>query len=57
MELHFDEFSLIIRANEIEVPYGLIDETLFLKVKKDLIELLSKENASIHYFGYSKICI
>lgn len=53
MELKFDEFALIINANDYQVPYGLMDETLFLSVRKDLIELLSKKEASIHYFGYA----
>jgi hypothetical protein len=52
MELHFDDFALIIRADGIEVPYGLMDETLFLTVKKDLVALLAKDDTSIHYFGY-----
>jgi hypothetical protein len=53
MELKFEEFALTISANEIEVPFGLMDETLFLTVKKDLIALLAKDETSIHYFGYA----
>lgn len=53
MELQFDEFALTINANGIEVPYGLMDETLFLTVKKDLIGLLANAGTSIHYFGYA----
>ncbi|MBC7847765.1 MAG: hypothetical protein H7Y10_14895 [Flavobacterium sp.] len=53
MELQFDEFALTINANGIEVPYGLMDEALFLTVKKDLIGLLANAGTSIHYFGYA----
>jgi hypothetical protein len=53
MELHFDDFALIIKANGINVPYGLMDETLFLTVRKDLIALLAKDDTTIHYFGYA----
>jgi hypothetical protein len=53
MELQFDEFALTINANGIEVPYGLMDETLFLTVKKDLIGLLANAGTTIHYFGYA----
>ncbi len=53
MELHFDDFALTIRADGIEVPYGLLDETLFLTVKMDLVALLAKDDTSIHYFGYA----
>jgi hypothetical protein len=53
MELKFDEFALTINANGYKVPYGLMDETLFLTVRKDLVELLSKKETSIHYFGYA----
>ena len=53
MELEFDEFALTISANNIEVPYGLSDEVLFLKVRKDLIELLAKPETPIHYFSYA----
>jgi hypothetical protein len=53
MELHFDEFALTINANNLEVPWGMIDETLFLTVRKDLIELLANPDTSIHYFGYA----
>jgi hypothetical protein len=53
MELEFDEFALTISANNIEVPYGLSDEVLFLTVKKDLIALLANSDTSIQYFGYA----
>jgi hypothetical protein len=53
MELEFDEFALTIGANDIEVPYGLSDEALFLTVRKDLIELLAKPETPIHYFSYA----
>ena len=53
MELKFDDFALTIKADGFKVPYGLMDETLFLTVKKDLIGLLANADTSIHYFGYS----
>lgn len=40
MELHFEDFALTIRAGDLEVPYGLRDEALFLSVRSHLTELL-----------------
>lgn len=53
MELQFDEFALTLKANEIKVPLGLMDQTLFLTVKRDLIVLLAAADTSIHYFGFA----
>jgi hypothetical protein len=32
MELNFDDFALTIKDNDLEVPYHLKDEPLFLTV-------------------------
>lgn len=53
MELTFSEFALIIEAKDIDVPFGLIDELLFLRVKSYLMELLSDNETNITYFGYA----
>lgn len=53
MELTFSEFALIIEAKDIDVPFGLIDELLFLKVKSYLLELLCDNETNITYFGYA----
>lgn len=51
MELNFDEFALTIKANNLEVPYGLMDEPLFLTVRTHLLDLLSNNQTEIFYFG------
>lgn len=53
MELTFSEFALTIETKDINVPFGLTDELLFLKVKSHLIELLSDNRTKITYFGYA----
>lgn len=51
MELHFDDFALTIKAADLDVPYNLMDEPLFLSVRSHLIELLSSDKTEIIYFG------
>ena len=51
MELHFEDFALTIKATDLDVPYNMRDETLFLTVRSDLIDLLSNKKTQIFYFG------
>jgi len=51
MELKFEEFALTIKANDLEVPYDLMDEPLFLTVRSHLIDLLSNNKTEIFHFG------
>lgn len=53
MELHFDEFALTISAGSIEVPYGALDELLFLQVRHDVLEKLNDASTEIEHFGYA----
>ena len=53
MQLNFIDVGLIIKAENIEVPYGLIDETLFLAVKPYLLDLLSDNETDLYSFGYA----
>lgn len=53
MELHFDEFALTISAGSIEVPYGALDELLFLQVRHDVLEKLKDVSTEIVHFGYA----
>lgn len=53
MELHFEEFALTIKATDLEVPYHLKDEPLFLTIHAHLIDLLSNNQTEIFYFGYA----
>lgn len=53
MELNFIDLGLLLKADNIEVPYGLIDETLFLTVKPYLLDLLSDNKTEIYHFGYA----
>lgn len=53
MEIHFDEFALTIKGDELDVPYHLQDEPLFLTVRSHLIDLLANEETEIFYFGYA----
>lgn len=53
MELNFDEFALTIKANDLEVPYHLKDEPLFLTVRNHLIDLLANVETEIFYFGFA----
>ena len=51
MELHFEDFALTIKAADLDVPYNLMDEPLFLTVRSDLTDLLSNKKTEIFYFG------
>ncbi|WP_281631605.1 hypothetical protein [Flavobacterium luteolum] len=51
MELHFEDFALIIKAGDYSIPYGLMDEALFLSVRPALTALLADKNTEILYFG------
>lgn len=51
MELQFEDFALIIKATDLDVPYNMRDETLFLTVRSDLTDLLSNKKTEIFYFG------
>lgn len=53
MELHFDDFALTISAGSIDVPYGNMDEILFLMVKQDLLERLKDSTTEVVHFGYA----
>lgn len=53
MELNFDEFALTIKADELDVPYHLKDEPLFLTVRTHLIDLLDNEKTEVFHFGYA----
>jgi hypothetical protein len=51
MELHFEDFALTIKATDLDVPYNMMDELLFLAVRSHLIALLSNSKTEIFYFG------
>ncbi|MBS7253291.1 hypothetical protein [Flavobacterium branchiicola] len=51
MDLHFEDFGLTIKAADLEVPYHLMDEPLFLTVRSHLTGLLSDQKTEIFYFG------
>jgi hypothetical protein len=51
MELHFEDFALTIKAADLDVPYNLMDEPLFLTVRSDLTALLANKKTEIFYFG------
>lgn len=53
MELKFDDFALTIKADDLEVPYHLMDEPLFLTVRSHLVALLADEQTEIFHFGYA----
>ncbi|BFM45097.1 hypothetical protein NYQ10_15620 [Flavobacterium johnsoniae] len=50
MELHFEDLAVTVRAGELDVPYGLSDEALFLSVRSHLAGLLCG-GAEIFHFG------
>ena len=56
MELNFSEFALTIEASNIDVPFGLSDELLFIKIKSHLIDLLSDNETKITNF-FDFICL
>jgi len=51
MELHFEDFALTIKATDLDVPYSMSDEALFLTVRSNLTDLLSNKKTEIFYFG------
>lgn len=51
MELHFEDFALTIKATDLDVPYSMRDEALFLTVRSYLTDLLSNTKTEIFYFG------
>jgi hypothetical protein len=51
MELNFEEFALTIKTNDLEIPYHLMDEPLFLSVRPHLLDLLANNQTEIFYFG------
>lgn len=51
MELHFEDLALTVRAGELDVPYGLNVETLFLSVRSHLAGVLSFGGTEIFCFG------
>lgn len=53
MELKFDDFALTIKADDLEVPYYLMDKPLFLTIRSHLIALLADKQTKIFYFGYA----
>ncbi|KVV16333.1 hypothetical protein [Flavobacterium sp. TAB 87] len=53
MELKFIDLGLILKADDLEVPETLQDETLFISVKPFLLALLSNDMCPIHHFGHA----
>lgn len=53
MQLNFIDLGLLLKADNIEIPYGLIDEPLFLTVKPYLLELLNNSETEIYHFGHA----
>ncbi|GGD35274.1 hypothetical protein [Flavobacterium orientale] len=53
MELHFNEFALTISASTLEVPYGSLDELLFLQVRQDVLNKLNDPSTEVVHFGYA----
>jgi len=53
MQLNFDEFALTISAGNIEVPYGSLDELLFLQVRQDVLDKLKDKESEVVHFGYA----
>lgn len=51
MKTHFKDLAITIRATNLEVPYNLKDECLFLTVRADLLELLCNDSTEIFYMG------
>jgi hypothetical protein len=51
MELDFEDLALTVRAGELDVPYGLSDETLFLSVRSHLAGVLGFGGTEIFCFG------
>jgi hypothetical protein len=53
MEIHIDDFALTIKADDLDVPYHLQDEPLFLTIRPYLIDLLSNKKTVVFHFGYT----
>ena len=53
MELEFAEFALKIEAKIDVVPYGLLDELLFLTVKDGLIAQLGDSTTVVESFTFA----
>ncbi|WP_433763706.1 hypothetical protein [Flavobacterium ginsenosidimutans] len=51
MKTHFKDLAITIRAQNLEVPYNLVDECLFLTIRADLLELLCNEKTEIFCIG------
>lgn len=51
MELEFLDLALIIRSHELDIPFDLKDESLFLTVKPVLISLLKDHATEVIHFG------
>ncbi|AWK04806.1 hypothetical protein HYN56_11450 [Flavobacterium crocinum] len=51
MEGHFEDLALTVRAKNLQVPYHLKDECLFLTVRTDVLGLLCDPATEIYSFG------
>ena len=51
MELEFIDLALIIRCPEMDIPFDLKDEGLFLRVKPLLVALLNDTATEVIHFG------
>lgn len=51
MELEFIDLALIIRSHELDIPFDLKDEELFLTVKPLLVSLLKDPATEVIHFG------
>ncbi len=51
MEGHFEDLALTVRAKNLQVPYHLKDECLFLTVRTDVLGLLCDPGTKIFFFG------
>lgn len=53
MKLEFIDLGLLLKADNLTIPYGLQDELLFVCVKAYLLELLNDPVTEIYHFGYA----
>lgn len=51
MEGNFEDLALTVRAKNLQVPYHLKDECLFLTVRTDVLGLLCDPATEIYFFG------
>lgn len=51
MEANFEDLALTVRAKNVDVPYNLSEECLFLTVRADLAEVLCDNRTEIIHFG------